>query len=115
LRPFGLTVTQFNALRILNGAGPDGLWGTEVRDRLVSQVPDVPRLLARLEDAGLITRERDPDNRRFVQARITSAGVERLRESSPAVAAMHQRHWKRLTAEQLETLLVLLEQASGTK
>ena len=113
LKPYGLTGTQYNALRILNGAGADGLCGTEVRDRLIAKVPDVPRLLDRLEEAGLIARERDPENRRFVRARITADGVQRLIESAPAIAAMHRRQWARLSPAQRDTLLALVEQASG--
>jgi len=110
LKPFGLTTIQYNALRILNGAGPEGLCGTELSARLISKAPDVPRLLDRLADAGLIVRERDPENRRFVRARIAPAGVERLIESAPAVGAMHRRHWKGLTREQLDALVALLGQ-----
>ena len=110
LKPFGLTGIQYNALRILNGAGADGLCGTELAERLISKAPDVPRLLERLGEAGLIVRERDPDNRRFVQARITPQGVERLVESAPAVAAMHRRQFQPLSREQQDTLLALLGQ-----
>jgi DNA-binding MarR family transcriptional regulator len=114
LKPFGLTGVQYNALRILNGAGPDGLCGTELAARLISKVPDVPRLLDRLVEAGLVVRERDPENRRFVRARIAPAGIQRLIDSAPAVAAMHQRQWKNLTAEQLDTLVALLDQVNGS-
>lgn len=110
LNPFGLSGIQYNALRILNGAGADGLCGTELAARLISKAPDVPRLLDRLAEAGLIARERDPDNRRFVRARITPQGVERLIESAPAVAALHRRQFQSLSGEQRETLLALLDQ-----
>ena len=114
LQPFGLTGIQYNALRILNGAGPDGLCGTELAVRLISKAPDVPRLLDRLAEAGLIARERDPDNRRFVRARITMAGVERLIASSPAMAALHDRQLQSLSRNQRETLLALLGQLDGS-
>jgi MarR family transcriptional regulator, organic hydroperoxide resistance regulator len=110
LKPFGLTGIQYNALRILNGAGGDGLCGTGLAERLISKAPDVPRLLERLAEAGLIVRERDPANRRFVQARITPEGIERLVESAPAIAAMHKRQFQSLSREQQETLLTLLGQ-----
>ncbi|HYF53518.1 MAG TPA: MarR family transcriptional regulator, partial [Salinarimonas sp.] len=61
-------------------------------------------------EAGLIARERDPDNRRFVRARITPQGVERLIESEPAVAALHRRQFQSLSGEQREALLALLDQ-----
>ncbi|HYC31233.1 MAG TPA: MarR family transcriptional regulator [Gemmatimonadales bacterium] len=110
LNPFSLTGSQYNALRILNGAGADGLCGPELSARLISPAPDVPRLLDRLAEAGWIARERDPDNRRFVRARITPEGVERLIESAPAVAALHDRQLQSLSREQRETLLALLDQ-----
>src|SRR3569623_650059 len=65
LKKYEITPTQYNVLRILRGAGKDGLCRNEVRDRLISQVPDVTRLLDRLEDAGLIARERSTADRRL--------------------------------------------------
>jgi DNA-binding MarR family transcriptional regulator len=55
-KPFNLTITQYNVLRILRGAGIDGLCRNEVGERLVTKVPDVTRLLDRMEAAGLIVR-----------------------------------------------------------
>ncbi len=66
LRPYGLSPTQYNVLRILRGAGADGLVQHEVGSRLVAQVPDVPRILSRLEKAGLIRRVRGTEDRRVV-------------------------------------------------
>src|SRR5437867_5889690 len=66
LKPYGITTTQYNVLRILRGAGRNGLCGREVAERLVSRVPDVSRLLDRTEDLGLIKRERDPEDKRHV-------------------------------------------------
>src|SRR5882672_6013495 len=74
-KPFDITPTQYNVLRILRGAGRDGLCRNEVRERLVSPVPDVTRLIDRLEDAGLVERERDEEDRRLVTTRITKNGL----------------------------------------
>jgi DNA-binding MarR family transcriptional regulator len=108
LKPYDLTPTQFNALRIINGASPVGICGTEVSRRLISPVPDVTRLLDRIEEAGLIARERDPENRRFVAARITEAGKLLLARTAPIVTEMHRRHFAALSDSQSETLLQLL-------
>src|ERR1700712_5563304 len=70
LRPHGITRTQYNVLRILRGAGGAGLCRQEVRDRLVAEVPDVTRLIDRLEASGLVTREADENDRRFRNTRI---------------------------------------------
>jgi DNA-binding MarR family transcriptional regulator len=109
LKPYGLTPTQYNVLRILNGAGAEGLCGTEIGGRLLSPVPDMTRLLDRMAEAGLLVRERDPRQRRFVRARLTDAGREMLREATPAVDALHREQFRRFSPEQLATLRSLLE------
>jgi DNA-binding MarR family transcriptional regulator len=108
LKEFGITGTQYNVLRILRGAGESGLCRNEVRDRLVSQVPDVTRLLDRMEDAGHVARERDADDRRLVTTRITPAGLQLLADLEKPVAAIHQRQLGHLTDAQLKTLIELL-------
>ena len=108
LRPFGVTGTQFNVLRILRGAGDSGLCGREVGERMINRVPDVPRLLERLEKAGLITRERDPNDRRHVTARITKRGLELLDEVSTATNPIEER-FKNLTKDQLRALIDALD------
>ena len=91
LKEFGITPTQYNVLRILRGAGKDGLCGREVGERLISKVPDVSRLLDRMEDQGLMTRERDPADRRHVTARVTAKGLKVLVEVEPTLAALEER------------------------
>ena len=84
LKPHGLSPTQYNALRILRGAGVDGLPCTEVGARMISRDPDITRLVDRLEKRGLVTRGRGTEDRRVVRARITTAGLELLRRTRPA-------------------------------
>jgi DNA-binding MarR family transcriptional regulator len=108
LKEHGITPTQYNVLRILRGAGKDGLCRNEVRDRMVAQVPDVTRLLDRLEDAGLIERERSTEDRRQVGTRITARGLELLGELDAPVADIHKRQLGHLSASQLKTLADLL-------
>src|SRR3954464_1190908 len=78
LKPYKITTTQYNVLRILRGAGRKGMCGREVAERLVSRVPDVSRLLDRTEELGLISRERDSADRRHVTARISDKGLALL-------------------------------------
>jgi DNA-binding MarR family transcriptional regulator len=108
LKEHGITPTQYNVLRILRGAGKDGLCRNEVRDRMVAQVPDVTRLLDRLEDAGLIERERSTEDRRQVGTRITARGLELLNELDAPVAEIHRRQLGHLSGSQLRTLAELL-------
>lgn len=76
----GITLQQYNVLRILRGAHPDPLLTLEVADRMIEQAPGITRLLDRLEARGLIRRERCSTDRRRVHCWITGAGLEILRE-----------------------------------
>jgi DNA-binding MarR family transcriptional regulator len=108
LRPFGVSATQFNVLRILRGAGPDGLCRNEVRDRLVTRMPDVTRLLDRMEEAGLVTRVRSTADRRQVRTRLTPRGREVVDALDRPVAEEHHRRLGHLSHEQQRTLIELL-------
>jgi DNA-binding MarR family transcriptional regulator len=108
LRPHGLGMTQYNVLRILRGAGPEGLSRNEIRDRLVSRMPDVTRLLDRMEEAGLVTRVRSTEDRRVVTTRLTRRGTALLKTLDGPVAAEHKRRLGHLTHDQLRTLVGLL-------
>lgn len=108
IRPFGITATQFNVLRILRGAGENGLCRNEVRDRLVAQVPDVTRLIDRMEESGLVSRARDSDDRRVVTTRITAEGLRLLARLDAVVDDVHRRLLGHMTGGQLGTLVELL-------
>lgn len=105
LRPFGITELQYNVLRILRGAGPDGWCGREIAERLVSKVPDVSRLLDRMEGMQLIRRERNATDRRHVTARITSKGLRVLDEATPKLEAFERERLGRLDAERLQHVI----------
>lgn len=111
LKKHGLTVTQYNALRILRGAGAEGLCRNEIRDRLIARVPDATRLLDRLEESGLVTRTREGEDRRFVLSRITPAGLELLARLDPEVSAMNRRLLGHLSQGKLRTLIDLMAEA----
>lgn len=114
LRPYGLTLTQYNALRILRGAGAEGLCRNEIRDRLVRPVPDTTRLLDRLVDAELIERGREGDDRRFVRARISRKGLALLREIDGPLTDMHRAHLGHVSRADLRRLADLLETVRST-
>lgn len=111
LAPFGISATQYNVLRILRGAGAAGLCRNEIRDRLISRMPDVTRLLDRMEEAGLITRTRSATDRRMVFTLITDSGRELVDALDAPVAAAHATRLGHLSDEQLQTLIDLLELA----
>lgn len=77
-RPFDITPSQYNVLRILRGAGADGLCRNEISERMITATPDMTRLLDRMEKAGWVTRERAEDDRRQVSTYITKSGMELL-------------------------------------
>ena len=111
VRPSGLSLAQYNVLRILRGAEPEGLCRNELRDRLVTRMPDVTRLLDRLEQAGLVVRERADADRRLVRTRITAGGLALLAEVDPAVRAEHRRLLGHLGPDDLRALSDLLTRA----
>ncbi len=113
-KPFGLTTTQYNVLRILRGAGTDGLCRNEIGARLVRQVPDVTRLLDRMEEAGLIVRERGGADRRYVTTRLTAQGLTLVNSLDAEVTAMHTTQVGHLTEKQMKALMDLLEDVRGT-
>lgn len=111
LKPFGVTATQYNVLRILRGAGAAGLCRNAVRDRMVTAVPDVTRLLDRLEQMKLIERERGGSDRRFVTTRITREGTKLLAKMDAPVIAAHDRLLGHMTPADLRALVAMLSGA----
>ena len=105
LRPYGITELQYNVLRILRGAGPDGWCGREISERLVSKVPDVSRLLDRMESMQLLRRDRDATDRRHVTARITPKGLRMLEETTPQLDAFERERFGHLDGEQLQHVI----------
>jgi DNA-binding MarR family transcriptional regulator len=77
-RPFDITPSQYNVMRILRGVGADGLCRNEISERMVTATPDMSRLLDRMEKAGWVTRERAEEDRRQVSTYITKSGMELL-------------------------------------
>jgi DNA-binding MarR family transcriptional regulator len=111
LKPFSLSGTQYNILRILRGAGEKGLACREVGCRLISRDPDLTRLLDRMESRGLIARAREAQDRRVVRTRITAEGLRLLGELDRPVRELHRRQLGHLPATQLRQLSNLLDRA----
>jgi MarR family transcriptional regulator, organic hydroperoxide resistance regulator len=105
----GLTGAQYNVLRILRGSG-EGLACKEIGERMISRDPDITRLLDRMEKRGLITRERQSDDRRVVKTCVTAKGLELLRGLDQPVRELHKRQFQRLNATRLASLAAMLEQ-----
>lgn len=110
LKASGLSATQYNVLRILRGAQPAGLACRAIGDRMISHDPDITRLLDRMEKRGLISRERQTDDRRVVKARITPAGLAALKTLDVPVREMHKKQFAHISATKLKTLSELLSE-----
>ncbi|MBW8771212.1 MAG: MarR family transcriptional regulator [Gemmatimonadetes bacterium] len=108
LKDRGISATQYNVLRILRGSGPDGLCRNALRDRMLTRMPDMTRLLDRMEEAGLVVRAREGEDRRMVLTHITAKGRQLLDDLDAPVLALHERQMARLTGAQLRTLSDLL-------
>jgi DNA-binding MarR family transcriptional regulator len=109
LKPWGLSVEQFNVLRILRGAGAAGLPCGEIAARMVTRDPDITRLLDRLEARGLIGRARDTKDRRVVISHIQRAGQRILAAVGGPLEAAIQRRLGPLGKKPLRQLVTLLE------
>jgi DNA-binding MarR family transcriptional regulator len=111
----GLTGAQYNVLRILRGAGPEGLACSSIGDRMISHDPDMTRLLDRMEKRGLISRERQTDDRRVIKTRITPQGLELLKTLDQPVRELHKRQFRHMPAARLKILAGLLEELRPEK
>jgi DNA-binding MarR family transcriptional regulator len=109
LKPYGLSPTQFNALRILRGAGEGGRTCSEIAERMINRDPDITRLLDRLERRGLVVRSRQGRDRRVIISHITQAGLELLRGLDRPIEEFNRQQMGHVSEQQLRVLLKVLE------
>jgi DNA-binding MarR family transcriptional regulator len=109
-RPFDITPSQYNVLRILRGAGTDGLCRNEISERMVTATPDMSRLLDRMEKAGWVTRERAEEDRRQVSTHITKSGMELLARLEMPTGEFVTRLFVGVTVSDLKTVLNVNDQ-----
>jgi DNA-binding MarR family transcriptional regulator len=111
----GLTGAQYNVLRILRGAEPEGLACRAIGERMISHDPDMTRLLDRMEKRGLITRSRQTDDRRVVKTRITAKALGLLKTLDQPVHDLHKRQFRHMSPARLKVLSDLLEEVRVRK
>jgi len=109
IEPEGITLQQYNVLRILRGAGLPGLPTLEIVNRMIEQAPGITRLLDRLEAKRLVSRERCPDDRRQVTCRISDKGLALLGRIDAAVDAADEALLHPLTIPEQRQLIRLLD------
>lgn len=109
IEPAGITFQQYNVLRILRGAGPDGVPTLEIADRMIEKAPGITRLIDRLEAKGLVERRRCTEDRRVVYGTISAAGLDLLASLDPQVDATDESAMENLNDEEQRTLIGLLD------
>jgi len=115
LRGASLSPSQYNVLRILRGAGEDGLPCGEITERMVRRDPDLTRLLDRLEAANLVSRARDTRDRRIIRASITGEGLALLDSLDEPMEESIRRTLAHVPVARLRTLLELLEEVRAAR
>src|ERR687886_1577562 len=106
--PFDITAQQYNVLRILRGAEPEGLPTLTIAERMIERTPGITRMIDRLESKGLVEREIRPHDRRCVYCRITAKGLKLLKLLDEPVEEANRAAFRGLSAAELEQLVALL-------
>ncbi len=109
LKAFGLSPTQYNALRILRGAGDEGRSCSEMAERMINHDPDITRLVDRLERRGLVARSREDRDRRVITTRITPVGLDLLATLDRPLEEFGRKLLGPLGEQRLRTLIQLLQ------
>jgi DNA-binding MarR family transcriptional regulator len=110
LKPWGISGTQYNVLRILRGAGPEGLRCGEIGERMVAHDPDITRLLDRMEKAGWIERARDEGDRRVVLTHINRRGLDLLKQIDKPLEEFTHELGKHIAEKRFRELIDILDE-----
>jgi DNA-binding MarR family transcriptional regulator len=109
--PFDITGQQYNVLRILRGAEPEGLPTLTIAERMIERAPGITRMIDRLEAKELVGRENCPNDRRCVYCRITEKGLNLLELLDEPVEEADRAVFRGLDEAEIKQLIALLEKA----
>jgi DNA-binding MarR family transcriptional regulator len=109
VEPAGITLQQYNVLRILRGAGEKGLPTLAIARRMLEQTPGITRLIDRLEAKGWVRRERQRDDRRLVLCRIDASGLALLASLDAPVQEADTGLLEMLAEQERRQLILLLD------
>ena len=109
VEPYGITRQQYNVLRILRGAEPEGLLTLTVAERMIERDPGITRMIDRLEKKGLVLRERGTTDRRCVYCRISPKGLVLLSKLDAPIDRANQEIFAPLHPEERRQLVRLLD------
>jgi DNA-binding MarR family transcriptional regulator len=110
-RAWGITSTQYNVLRILRGAQPQGLTCSAIGDRMIAAEPDITRLLSRLKTLKLVRQQRDRHDRRVVWTQISHRGLDLLSQMDPVVLRTPKELLGHMSETEVSELIRLTELA----
>ena len=114
IKEYGITMVHYNVLRILRGAGGNGIPCGTVAERMVNKEPDITRLLDRMEKLELIIRTRDQSDRRVVITRISDHGLKVLSNLEAPLKVLHQQQFEGISSEKLEQLSGIVKEIQAT-
>jgi DNA-binding MarR family transcriptional regulator len=114
LKPFGITLQQFNVLRILRGRFPDPVKVNEITERMLDKMSNASRLVDKLLVKKLVERTECPSDRRAVNVVITQKGLDLLAKIDQSQSPVEKEMQQRLTIEEADTLSQLLDQLRGS-
>jgi MarR family transcriptional regulator, organic hydroperoxide resistance regulator len=109
VEPHGISLQQYNVLRILRGAGREGTPTLEIVDRMIQRTPGITRLLDKLEAKRLVRRKRCPEDRRQVLCWITKAGLLLLADLDKPLVDAGTQAVDSLSTSEVRTVITLLE------
>lgn len=109
LKQHDMSSAQYNVLRILRGAEPEGMPCGEVGTRMVTRDPDITRLLDRMEKRQWVTRIRVSSDRRVITARITENGLKLLESLDKPMLDVHRQQLGFLSRPEIQSLLLSLD------
>lgn len=112
---FGVTIGQYNVLRILRGVHPEGHPRCEISARMLEDAPDVTRLVDRLEKQKLVERDRSDEDRRHSLARITEKGLRLLDEMEQPMTEENELFANRLSDAESRKLTNICEKIYSDK
>jgi DNA-binding MarR family transcriptional regulator len=114
IEPHGITPQQYNVLRILRGAGSEGLPTLTIGERMIEQTPGVTRLVDRLQRKGLVARAPCPKDRRRVFCKITPKGLDLLKELDDPVSRWDNQAVAVLQPSDIDSLINLLDRVRAS-
>lgn len=109
LKPFGVSLQQFNVLRILRGQDSKPANLSTLNERMVTKMSNTTRLVDKLLKKGYVNRKTCPSNRRKIEITITDQGEAKLKKMDRAMKNAEEKILENLSQKELEQLNILFD------